>query len=181
MVDAALLPIDLPIPTISQKAILTSILLFFAAVLDEQEVIETVMKAAGVRVEDIPKEQHFTSPKDVKNSKRYYKKTGFAQFSCPKGDRKWPSAHAWCIIDLKEKSICYLYKQGCQKCETMAFPEFTKEFVKWVAELAVKSFLRKTGQLDDLASIGTDGPQGYGPHDEERCEMCQELGGSCWK
>ena len=62
----------------------------------------------------------------------------------------------------------------------MAFPEFTKEYVKWVAELAVKSFLRRTGQLhDDLPDGDHDGPQGGGPHDEQRCEMCQELGHSC--
>lgn len=164
------------------------LIFLITAVLDEEEedapfkaIFLAAMEAEGVKVGDIALERPFTSPKDVKKSRRYFMKKGFAWFTCPSGDKTWPSAHAWCIVDLKEGKICYRYKQGCQKCESMASPEFTKEYVEWVAELAVKSFLRRTGQLNDLPDTGADGPVGGGPHDEERCEMCRELGHSCWK
>ena len=145
-------------------------------------IILAAIEDEGVRVEDIPKEREFTSPKDANGSKRYFKKKGFAQFVCPSDNRMWSSAHAWCIIDLKEQRICYRYEQECQRCNSEANPDFSEEEVKWMADLAVKSFLRRTGQLhDDLPDRDNGGPQGGEAHDEQRCQMCKELGRSCWK
>ena len=151
---------------------------------DIKAIIKKAMEEEGVRRRDIPPEDEFTTPENVKyKSKRFFEVKGFAWFACPKRDRYWPSAHSWCFMDLKKQTICYRDKQKCQKCESKASPEFTEEALERMAEYAVESFLRRTGkkQVDqDPKSTDTQDTQG-GPHDEERCDRCRRLKRSCWK
>ena len=100
--------------------------------------------------------------------------------------RTWPSAHAWCIMDLKEQKIVKRYPQDCQRCDGSAQPEFDEEAIRRMAEYAVKSFLIRSGlyvsprdpfDFRDLRdSLDHEGQQ---PHDEARCARCRELGRRC--
>ena len=70
--------------------------------------INEVMVANGVTTAEIP--EHGVDPADLEaiaHSKRYFKTKAFASFddhgSCP---RTWKSAHAWCVLDLKEQLHC---------------------------------------------------------------------------
>lgn len=102
-----------------------------------KEIILREMDEQGVKVTDIPKETEFRGPKYHGGSKRYFSTKGFAWFTCKKhnGDRHWPSAHAWCFIDLKEQEICHRYTQDCKRHNTKAElgPEFTEEALKKMA------------------------------------------------
>ena len=161
----------------------------------ETEVIARIMMEKGVSPRSIPSEPK-TDPDDldsVKRSKRYFRVKGFAWFKrhskrwsggfC---SRTWPSAHAWCIMDLKRQEIVEKIGQGCQKCESMSFPEFEEESLERMAEYAVDSYLRKVGKLpfaepiEDMSSL-SDALEESKPHDEKRCGMCKRLGRSCWK
>ena len=107
------------------------------------------MNANNVKVEDIPTEPHI-SPSDLENqdSKRYYEEKVFALFACPEEDYYWRSAHVWSVVDLKEQTICYRYKQECRECDSEAYPEFPQESIIKLAMFAVKWFLIKTGRLE---------------------------------
>ena len=134
-------------------------------------IILEVMKEYGVKLKDIRKVRHLR-----------FEMKGFAWFACPKRDNYWPSAHAWCILDLKTQTLCDRYKQGCKKCESKASPEFTPDSIRRMAKRAVKLFLIRTGKLaSDPPNTDTDESQGGAPHDEDRCSKCQKLGHSCWK
>ena len=151
---------------------------------DVKRIIKAAMDKKGVTKEEIPKERPFTTPEEsTRGSKRYFETKGFAWFSCPKKNNRWPSAHAWCCIDLKEQKICYRDPQDCRKCESKVDPEFTEESIKRMAEYAVKRYLIKTGNLEQVfnPSINTEGETEGGPHDEKRCGKCKRLGRSCWK
>jgi hypothetical protein len=133
---------------------------------------------------EIPSEHQFTTPGNAKNSKRYFETKGFAWFKCPSRDNCWPSAHAWCFIDLKKQTICHRDPQDCRKCECEVDPEFTEESIEKMAEYATKRYLIKTGELEAVFNprIGDDDRETQGgPHDEERCGKCRRLGRSCWK
>ena len=161
----------------------------------ETEVIARVMKEKGVSARLVPREPK-TNPDSVDAvaiSRRYFRVKGFARFQRhqkPRGGhcgRTWPSAHAWCIMDLKEQGIILKFGQDCQKCEGMVFPEFDEEALERMADYAVDSYLRKIGALPrqheplDMSDLGDALEDGKPPHDEKRCHMCQSLGRSCWK
>ena len=143
------------------------------------------MEANNVRAENIPTEQCVSpTDEDLRGSQRYYDKPVFAWFICPKKHRYWGSARAWCVIDLKEQTICYRYKQGCKKCDSNAYPEFPERVIRKVAEFAVKWFLILTGKLEcepPNTDTVTGKRRGKGPHDEQRCDKCLKLGRCCWK
>ena len=162
----------------------------------QTEVIAGVMDERGVSARNIPEEPE-TDPEDfdtVRRSWRYFRVKGFARFRRhrdPSGgycSRTWPSAHAWCIMDLKEQKIIHKFDQNCQQCEGMGLPDFDEKALERMADYAVESYLRKSGRLlprqhepldmSDLAdALEDNGP----PHDEQRCEVCRRLGRSCWK
>jgi len=150
-----------------------------------KKIIGESMAEYGIRKRDIPGEGLFTSPDNTKGSKRYFESKGFAWFSCPKKHHRWPSAHSWCFIDLKEQVICYRDEQKCRKCNSKAMgPEFTEESLVKMATYVVKQYLIRIGKLKPLhpttATVDTSETQG-GPHDEQRCGKCRRLGRSCWK
>ena len=149
-----------------------------------KRIIKEAMDEKRVSKEEIPKERPFTTPgESTRGSKRYFEVKGFAWFSCIGRDNRWPSAHAWCCIDLKEQKICYRDPQNCRKCECEANPEFTEESIERMAEYAVKRYRIRTGDLEQVfnPSINEERETEGGPHDEERCGRCRRLGRSCWK
>jgi len=151
-----------------------------------------------VHPSDIPSDDAINIDDDhdlerIKSSKRYFLVKGFAWFNehiardgwsglgC---SRTWPSAHSWCIVDLKMQRIGRRLGQKCQKCEASALPEYDNEALERNAKYAVRSYLRLTGRLErdplgDWSDVSNaiDSNQ---PHDQRRCEMCQILGRSCW-
>ena len=144
-------------------------------------ILET-MKEKDVKEADILQEDSL----DLENcgrSKRYFYTKGFAWFRCHQKHKYWPSAHAWCVIDLKLQEICHRDHQKCNKCDSKADPNFTVESLKKMAEYAVKQFLIKTRRLSPSVHVPhTDtGDIEGGPHDEKRCGKCERLGRSCWK
>ena len=153
--------------------------------------IAEVMDEKDVLQDDIPKEQPFDPENlgEIKHSKRYFRCKGFAKFdnhqrrdhNC---NRRWASGHAWCIMDLREQSIIHRFTQECQKCEGSAEPEFDRAALRRMAEWAVDTYLRRTGRLSPIQRDPFDMADLHdalnGPHDEERCEMCKQLGHSCW-
>ena len=132
------------------------------------------MAESNITPADIPEEGPFISPEDAQGGKRYYEVKGFAWFTCQ--DKSWPSAHAWCFIDLKKQVICFRYTQGCNKCEKKVSPEFSADSIQSMAEFVVRRF---TGSWKGGGSDGPRETQG-GPHDEGRCSKCEKLGSSCW-
>ena len=151
------------------------------------EIIKEVMKENGVDPKRIPTDSGvvYTDPQSIRNSLRYYCVKGFAWFpyhgSCR---RKWPSAHSWCVMDLKAQTIVHRYAQSCKTCEGKSKPDFDNDAIRRMAEYAVKSYLRMTGQLPyDFSEMRSalDDKDERGPHDEGRCSMCKLLGRSCWK
>lgn len=144
--------------------------------MDGEDIISEVMEDNGLRPEDIP------------GYHRFWRCKGFASFDSHFGcSRRWKSAHAWCKIDLRDQIISEKYTQGCQKCNREATPDFDDEAIRRMAEYAVNQCLIKLGRrerpqrdpfnFDDLHDALDD----KGPHDEARCQMCKELGRSCWK
>ncbi len=146
------------------------------------------MAEQNVKVTDIPADLMFTHPSNHKKSKRYFEVKGFAWFTCKKSHdkgnfRHWPSAHAWCFIDLKEQRICYRDVQECKEDNSRTdSPEFTEEALKRMIKYVVTSFLIRTGKKSIPQRADTETEQtDRGPHDERRCGKCQRLGRSCWK
>lgn len=125
-------------------------------------IIQDSMEDEGITREDIPEEKKFTSPAKAKHSKRYFEVKGFAWFSCPRRDNRWPSVNSRCIIDLKRQTICYRYSQDCRKCESSADPEFPVESIEKMAEFAVRQCRIKTGYLYNHETTDT----GETPHEE---------------
>ena len=158
--------------------------------MDPHPVIVQVMKEESVTPKDIPFEEHVKNPKidAIKGSKRYFKCKAFAWFNYHEGcGRSWPSAHSWCILDLKEQRIHYKFSQGCKGCEGEAEPTFDDEAIKRMATYAVETYLKMIGRMEwrndalDLTDLADALDDERGPHDEERCEVCKQLGRSCWK
>ena len=162
----------------------------------EREVIDTVMRQNEVTPAEIPQERGVdpTNIDSISQSKRYFKTKAFASFNAhnrPSGagarcSRNWKSAHAWCVLDLKEQCIAHKLSQDCQSCNGHSFPEFDRESMQRMAEYAVDLYLKRVGRkqweprpfdFDDMLFALDDRP----PHDEARCEMCRKLGRSCWK
>lgn len=151
------------------------------------------MAQHGVNPEGIPFEAIFDRAIVVdliKGSLRYYKVKGFGSFSCSSTScfRRWPSAHAWCVIDLKKQDIVHKYGQGCQGCENFSKPAFDDIAIERMAEYAVERYLSKVDKkkkrpfvMDELLEALPEVRDESAPHDEKRCEACKELGGSCWK
>ncbi len=145
-----------------------------------------------VRAKWIPYEyQPFRSPRHAQGSKRYIEVKGFAWFNCPQRHHRWASAHAWCFIDLKTRTICYTYKQSCRKCDNKAKPEYTEDSFERMADYAVEMYLRKIGRWES-SSGSSDDDSDYsgdsdcstrtttgGPHDQDRCGKCRALGYRC--
>ena len=157
---------------------------------DKARIISEVMEEYKVTPRQIPYELPFNI-REIESisrkSHRYFKVKGFAWFRSHNAcARSWPSAHAWCVIDLKEQTVCYEFKQDCQSCDEAVTPEYDSDVFREMVEFAVKLYLKRTGRMpyDDLAErferldIGEDD---RGPHDEGRCEVCKLLGHSCWK
>ena len=146
------------------------------------KIIQDAMAEKNVIGGGIPKERPFTSPTGAQRSKRYLEVKGFAWFSCPKKHHRWPSAQAWCYVDLKNQSICYRDAQKCKKCNSKAMPQFSEGSIERMAEFVVRKFLIKTKMLRPVFHPRSDDleeTQG-GPHDEQRCGKCKRLGRSCW-
>ena len=160
--------------------------------------IDTVMRENGVTTAEIPQERGVDPTKisSIDQSKRYFKTKAFASFSAhsqPSGagarcSRNWKSAHAWCVLDLKEQCIAHKLSQDCQTCNGQSMPEFDRESMQRMAEYAVDLYLKRVGRrqwkpredpfdFDDMFLALDDRP----PHDQARCEMCRKLGRSCWK
>ena len=159
--------------------------------------INTVMTANGVTTAEIPREHGVdpTKTSSISQSKRYFTTKAFASFSAhdrPTGSarctRNWKSAHAWCVLDLKEQCIAHKLSQDCQTCNGHSMPEFDRESMQRMAEYAVDLYLKRCGRrpwqsrdnsfnFDDWVDVLDERP----PHDEARCERCRQLGRSCWK
>ena len=168
----------------------------------QKEAIAAVMKKEGLHRHDIPKEAN-VNPRfleQIKGSCRYFRCKSSASFDehiqsdtdtsdsddedqC---DHSWVSVHAWCVLDLKKQRIAHRWTQECRQCNKKCIPFFDKSSVLRMAEFAVDLCLKRIGRreyevrdsrydLSDMEKILT------GPHDEDRCEMCQELGHNCWQ
>lgn len=162
----------------------------------EKEVISRVMIVNGVTTAEIPQE-HGVNPANIDSigqSKRYFKTKAFASFGAHSRpgsgaicSRNWKSAHAWCVLDLKKQCIAHKLSQDCKSCNGRSRPDLDAESMERMAEYAVDLYLKRVGRrpwqsrdpfdLDDLYFALDDRP----PHDESRCEMCRNLGKSCWK
>ena len=157
-----------------------------------RRVISEEMSKEGVLQKDVPEDPHIT-PSDVqqvKNSvgRRYYRCKAFAHFDehVDKPDQSeqhgrrckhtWKSAHAWCVLDLKKQRIAHRWYQECKKCEGESKPWFDEAALKRMAEYAVKRFKGVKAEKKENGN-----PPEMGPHDERRCDMCRQLGHSCWK
>ena len=159
---------------------------------DEQAIIQDVMEENDITSESIPREVHiknFTTPGNIRGSRRYFNTKGFARFQPHRGcSRRWGSAHSWSVMDLKRQKFRHHFGQGCQKCDATVQPEYDEEAIRCMAEWACKEHLIRMGlqereprfDMQDLLD-GLVGDPTAGPHDEARCGMCKQLGHACWK
>ena len=153
--------------------------------------IDEVMKANGVTTDEIPRERGVdpTDLQAITHSKRYFKTKAFASFGLHGGcSRSWKSAHAWCVLDLKEQRIHHKYPQDCQSCNGESMPHFDRDSLVRMAEYAVDMYLKRCGRREWQPRSSTfefddmfDALDDRGPHDQARCKMCRLLGRSCWK
>jgi len=163
---------------------------------DTRDIIVEVMEENDVHPSDIPDDNAINIEDDhdlkrIKSSRRYFLVKGFAWFKkhehpdrTSRCSRTWPSAHSWCIVDLKRQRIGRWLRQNCRACEGRSLPEYEERVLKRMAEYAVRSYLRLTGRLErdpleDWSDV-SNAIESNQPHDEERCEMCRILGHSCW-
>ena len=154
-------------------------------------VISKVMKLQNVDPKDIPEDLHVnpSNVQQVRKSDRYFRCKAFASFNThvdPSGNghtKSWKSAHAWCTIDLRRQCIAYRWVQECNKCEGESKPWFNEQALERMAEYAVKLYLINIGRIKKRKNVddSDDNPQIGPPHDEARCDMCKQLGRSCWK
>ena len=153
----------------------------------ERRVIAEVMREEGLQSADIPQEPEVNPEilEQIRGSKRYFRCKAFASFESHDGcGNSWKSAHAWCVLDLKEQCIVHHWCQGCQQCEGKSSPSYDEQSVRRMAKFAVKVCLIRLGRREDDRSAAFDLSDLervlQGPHDETRCEMCQTLGHRCW-
>lgn len=132
----------------------------------------------------VPAENAFNFSRRKKievSSERYFVIKGFATFSCPK-HRVWPSAHAWCFIDLKTQSLRHRYKQRCKKCNYSAKPIFAEEAFENMMQKAVNKFLRRRGLKKRIKRLKNMRRTTHKiPHDTIRCERCKDKRSNCSK
>ncbi len=158
------------------------------SVIMERRCIADVMEEKDVDVFDIPNEPPFYLEElsSIRSSsQRFFMCRAFAMFDRHhKCSRRWGSARAWCIIDLKSQTIIHRFKQDCKSCNRGVTPEYDEEAVERMAEYAVTTFLRRSGRvrpdpfvfhdMEDALDGATNGP-----HDQARCDVCRILGHSC--
>ena len=152
-------------------------------------IIPEVMASKGVQPYEIPEESNRrVNPRDpdsIRGSKRYFRARGFAEFNTHPGcRRKWRSAQAWAIVDLKKQKLAHLYQQSCQGCEGKASPQFGEEALERMAEWSVDEYLHRSRRVRrNTGDTRRDSlPEEYQcerPHDQERCDMCKQLGRPC--
>lgn len=179
---------------------------------DIEAIIREVMKENKLDPEEIPEEVYpfdldvyIEDMKDRKNwSKRYFRGHAFSQFKCEETlcDKSWPSAYAWCIIDLKKQELSMRFKQKCsakhvedieqlslqekptqQKSKKTqgVYPSYEgEESVTRMVEWAVNLYLVLVGRKEREEKHYSD----YRPtpeHRQDLCEMCQRLGRLCFE
>ena len=135
------------------------------------------MAKKGVKEEDIPRENPFTSPDNAQDSVRYIEVKGFAWFHCKK-NHEWASPHSWCFVDLKTQTICYRDTQQCRECSAKTAPEFTQESLEKMAEFVVQKFLVKTKKIRSVCRHKIAALRGG--HIQQNCGKCKRLGRGCW-
>ena len=155
-----------------------------------RRVIQSAMDGEDIDQSEIPIERTFdiNNMQDVLRGRslRCHRTKGFARFRCACG-RSWVSAHAWCVLDLRKQSLAHKFKQECQTCDDGGRPMFDEESMNRMALYAVDRYLIKTGRLqrpprnDEEDRDAAERDEDEKPHDEERCDMCRRIGGSCWK
>ena len=153
-----------------------------------QQIISDEMEKWNVKTKDIPEDFDIDPSKaeEVKKSKRYYNCKAFGSFNFhddPTGKghtKKWKSARAWCTLDLKQQCIAHRFSQDCNYCEGKSYPWFNEDALKRMAEFAVNLYLKKIGRIEYEMKDQDDNIQIGPPHDEKRCDMCKQLGRSCW-
>ena len=152
------------------------------------------MENWSIKTKDIPEDLD-VDPSKVKHimrstTKRYYICKAFAHFDYHEyptdhgrqHTKKWKSAHAWCTIDLKMQRIAHRFPQKCNQCEGESEPWFDNTALHRMAKYAVKVYLLKVGKLKKTPTQDDDDTVHEGPpHDEDRCDVCKQLGRSCWK
>lgn len=152
-----------------------------------RKVIERVMAKYEITPESVPEEAEIVNPSipgNISRSKRFFRTKGFARFEPHSGcTRNWPSAHSWSVLDLKEQKFCHHYGQDCRKCNTKVKPLYEELSVERMAEWACKTHLirMELREPDHSVDYGDDTEDdSNGPHDQQRCGMCQVLGHACW-
>ncbi len=125
--------------------------------------------------------KHDLKPEEVPAKYAVHDTKGFAWFRCPSRDNGWPSAHAWCTMNLRNQTIYDYFSQDCRKCESSVNPRFTTEGIEKMAEYAVMRCLRPMGRMAGRAPTREDTEMQGGPHQENRCGKCKALKRSCWK
>ena len=157
---------------------------------NSRRIIHQVMNDNDVQPREIPHGAPFNPQKDnlqrISSSKRYFRTRGNARFNYhTQCRRKWTSARAWCIMDLKQQRIIHTFTQDCKTCKRSVPPHFDDEAIEDMAEYAVTTYLRRSGReewpdrSDDEGSTEEDDDENKKPHDEERCDMCKRLGYRC--
>ena len=155
-----------------------------------KRIISAEMNKYTITPSDIPNDfgVNVTNIKEVNKSKRYFRCKGFASFDEHESptesncDNTWKSQHAWCVLDLKGQCIAHRWYQECKRCNEKSSPWFDEAALERMAEYAVKWYLILVGKRErDKRDTDDKNPQLGPPHIEAKCEMCKQLGHSCWK
>ena len=154
-------------------------------------IIVQVMSKQNIEPRNVPATNFagpFDNPDNFRGSKRFFRVKGFAWF-CKHGkpvcSYTWASAHAWCVVDLRNQEFVHKYSQKCKKCNNWNIkPIFEGEAKRRMAEHACKIYLCRIGELEwsDPAWPNMEDLSGRreGEHDMSGCEMCRILGQSCF-
>lgn len=163
-------------------------------------IIKEVMAREEVEPKDVPEEEPFNEDKfiaDLKEkcnwSHRYFRGRAYGQFECDKElcDNSWPSAHASCVLDLKNQEMVKKFKQECgqthiameqldlndestpSKAEDGVEPFYSDESMKRMVEWAVDLFLQLMGRRERKPPRNDDNYQPTPEHRKKLCELCK--------
>lgn len=179
---------------------------------DIEAIICEIMKEKEVYTKKIDEEDPFDLEEFLNNlnnrenwSTRYFRGHALGKFKCEETlcDNSWPSAYAWCIIDLKKQKVIKKFKQECLKehkdmqhlsleekkkpsQQSMkktqgVYPSYEdKEAVTRMVEWAVNLHLVLVGRNEREETHYSD-YRSTPEHRQDLCEMCQRLGRLCFE
>ena len=136
---------------------------------EQRDIIRRVMRENGVNVR-----------RRDDNRLKIFTVKGEGLFRCcNECGNAWSSYHTSIRVDLSRARVFKRYKQKCQQCSTCwVTPRFTSDRFEEIIKKVIRMHEnRKNGYRDNRPAPVHGNTQG--PHEQDDCERCVELGRHC--